>query len=142
MFTQKCFIRKNTPEIRKRLDEIGRAFIENGHGEWRIHVDKNEYLFCGDEQFCDGRIYFYIGRVCKPIEGIDCGTNEELFLAIAALRDDTDKNQWFIHKTMEFVFCDQSELKHVIDNTDEYMDYCVADFHKATVSELINHFNK
>lgn len=140
MFTQKCFIRKNTPEIRKRLDEIGRAFIENGHGEWRIHVDKNEYLFCGDEQFCDGRIYFYIGRVCKPIEGIDCGTNEELFFAIASLRDDTDKNQWFIHKNVEFVFCDQSELKHVIDNTDEYMDYCVADFHKATVKELIEHF--
>lgn len=142
MFTQKCFIRKNTPEIRKRLDEICRAFIENGHGEWRIHVDKNEYLFCGDEQFCDCRIYFYVGRVCKPIEGIDCGTNTELFIAIASLRDDTDKNQWFIHKNVEFVFCDQSELKHVIDNTDEYMDYCVADFHKATVSELINHFNK
>ena len=140
MFTQKCFIRKNTPEIRKRLDEIGRAFIENGHGEWRIHVDKNEYLFCGDEQFCDDRIYYYIGRVCKPIEGIDCGTNEELFLAIAALRDDTDKNQWFVNKYGNFIFCDQNELKHVIDNSDEYMDYCVADFHKATVQELIKHY--
>ena len=27
---------------------------------------------------------------------IDCGTNEELFLALAALRDDTNKFQWFI----------------------------------------------
>lgn len=131
MFTQKCFIRKNTPEIRKRLDEIGRAFIENGHGEWRIHVDKNEYLFCGDEQFCDGRIYFYIGRVCKPIEGIDCGTNEDLFLAIAALRDDTDKNQWFT-------------------DGNGYWQQCIGSFkfpslakeklHKATVEELIKHF--
>ena len=142
MFTQKCFIRKNTPEIRKRLDEIGRSFIENGHGEWRIHVDKNEYLFCGDEQFCDDRIYYYIGRVCKPIEGIDCGTNDELFLAISALRDDSDKHQWFVHKDGYFIFCDQSELKHVIDNNDECMDYCVADFNKATVQELIEHFNK
>lgn len=140
MFTQKCFIRKNTPEIRKRLDEIGRAFIENGHGEWRIHVDKNEYLFCGDEQFCDDRIYYYIGRVCKHIEGINCGTNEELFLAIASLRDDTDKNQWFVNKDGNFIFCDQYELKNVIDNSDEFMDYCVADFHKATVQELIEHF--
>ncbi len=139
MFTQKCFIRKNTPEIRKRLDEIGRAFIENGHGEWRIHVDKNEYLFCGDEQFCDGRIYFYIGRVCKPIEGIDCGTNEELFLSIAALRDDSDKFQYFTNGVF-WIKCSQFELKHELDNN--YEEFCVADFHKATVSELINHFNK
>lgn len=139
MFTQKCFIRKNTPEIRKRLDEICRAFIENGHGEWRIHVDKNEYLFCGDEQFCDCRIYFYVGRVCKPIEGIDCGTNEELFLAIAALRDDSDKFQYFTNGVF-WIKCSQLELKHELDNN--YEEFCVADFHKATVSELINHFNK
>ena len=133
MFTQKCFIRKNTPEIRKRLDEIGRAFIENGHGEWRIHVDKNEYLFCGDEQFCDDRIYYYIGRVCKPIEGINCGTNDELFLAIAALQDDTDNMQWFT-------------------DGNGYWQQCIGGFkfpslakeklHKATVQELIKHFKK
>ena len=139
MFTQKCFIRKNTPEIRKRLDEIGRAFIENGHGEWRIHVDKNEYLFCGDEQFCDDRIYYYIGRVCKPIEGINCGTNEELFLAIASLRDDTDKFQYFTNGVF-WIKCSQLELKHELDNN--YEEFCVADFHKATVQELIEHFNK
>ena len=137
MFTQKCFIRKNTPEIRKRLDEIGRAFIENGHGEWRIHVDKNEYLFCGDEQFCDGRIYYYIGRVCKPIEGINCGTNEELFLSIAALRDDSDKFQYFTNGVF-WIKCSQLELKHELDNN--YEEFCVADFHKATVEELIEHF--
>ena len=137
MFTQKCFIRKNTPEIRKRLDEIGRAFIENGHGEWRIHVDKNEYLFCGDEQFCDDRIYYYIGRVCKPIEGINCGTNEELFLAIASLRDDSDKFQYFTNGVF-WIKCSQLELKHELDNN--YEEFCVADFHKATVQELIEHF--
>ena len=137
MFTQKCFIRKNTPEIRKRLDEIGRSFIENGHGEWRIHVDKNEYLFCGDEQFCDDRIYYYIGRVCKPIEGIDCGTNEELFLAIASLRDDSDKHQWFTNDVF-LIKCSQLDLKHELDNN--YEEFCVADFHKATVQELIEHF--
>lgn len=27
---------------------------------------------------------------------IDCGTDEELFLLIASIRDDNDKNQWFI----------------------------------------------
>ena len=28
---------------------------------------------------------------------IHCGTNEALFLAIAALRDDTDDSQWFVY---------------------------------------------
>ena len=79
-------------------------------------------------------------RVQVDNSWIDCGTNEELFLAIAALLDDTDKNQWFVHKDGNFIFCDQNELKNVIDNSDEYMDYCVADFHKATVQELIEHF--
>ena len=145
MFTQKCFIRKNTPEIRKRLDEIGRAFIENGHGEWRIHVDKNEYLFCGDEQFCDGRIYFYIGRVCKPIEGIDCGTNEELFLAIAALRYDSDKFQWFIHDDSSWnsepsIFWHKCESESI--KIDMAFNIMYNDCRKATVQELIEHFNK
>ena len=35
---------------------------------------------------------------------IDCGTNEELFLAIAALRDDTDKLQWFISPEGAWVY--------------------------------------
>lgn len=80
----------------------------------------------------------------EEIEGaIDCGTNEELFLAIAALRDDTDKNQWFvmdsevyqdIHKGEWFKASDISGKYHVGTKIDSI--YC----HKATVQELIEHF--
>ena len=130
MFTQKCFIRKNTPELVNKLEEMGYNVVSFGV----INIFNEKPYLLSDT---NGGIYgmYDIEKGC-----IDCGTNDELFLAIAALRDDTDKNQWFIHKNVEFVFCDQSELKHVIDNTDEYMDYCVADFHKATVEELIEHF--
>ena len=34
---------------------------------------------------------------------IDCGDNEELFLALAALRNDTDINQWFIYNSMDCI---------------------------------------
>ena len=130
MFTQKCFIRKNTPELVRKLEELGYKALfsaRNGYGE---------YLCCYNNIVTgtDGSVINY--------EFIDCGTNDELFLAIASLRDDTDKNQWFVHKDGNFIFCDQNELKNVIDNSDEYMDYCVADFHKATIQELIEHFNK
>jgi len=133
MFTQRCFIRKNTPELMVELDKIGRDFVQNGYGEWQVHIEKNEYLFCGYEPFAGDFLYYYIGRVCKPTEGIDCGENEELFLAIASLRDDSDNMQWFT-------------------DGNGYWQQCVGSFkfpslakkklHKATVSELINHFKK
>ena len=71
---------------------------------------------------------------------IDCGVNEDLFLAIAALRDDSDVYQYFVNEKGMFVFCNQSELKHVIDNSEDWWDYSVSEFHKATVAELIEHF--
>ena len=68
---------------------------------------------------------------------IDCGTNEELFFAVAALRDDSDKFQYFTNGVF-WIKCSQLELKHELDNN--YEEFCVADFHKATVQELIEHF--
>ena len=70
---------------------------------------------------------------------IYCGTNEELFLAIAALRDDSNKFQYFTNGVF-LIKCSQIDLKHELDNN--YEEFCVADFHKATVEELIEHFNK
>ena len=127
MFTQKCFIRKNTPELVKRSEELGYKTLfsaRNGYGE---------YLCCYNNIVTgtDGSVISY--------EFIDCGTNEELFLAIAALRDDSDKFQYFTNGVF-WIKCSQLELKHELDNN--YEEFCVADFHKATVEELIEHFNK
>lgn len=61
---------------------------------------------------------------------IDCGTNEDLFLALAALREDTDKGQWF---------CDNNDLweQTYSDLPSRYMQM---NGHKATVEEIIEHF--
>lgn len=137
MFTQKCIIKKKfDKEFLSNLNRIGYSIADLGGDEFDC-----EYILTMNPFSTIDFLWSNHGHDDVVNNGvIDCGTNEELFLAIAALRDDTDKNQWFIHTNLEFVFCDQSELKHVIDNTDEYMDYCVADFHKATVQELIEHF--
>ena len=125
MFTQKCFIRKNTPEIVNALEQLGYGTLfsaRNGYGE---------YLCCYNSIVTgsDGSEINY--------EFIDCGTNEKLFLAIAALRDDSDKFQYFTNGVF-WIKCSQLELKHELDNN--YEEFCVADFHKATVEELIEHF--
>ena len=126
MFKQKCFIRKNAPELVKKLEELGYKALfsaRNGYGE---------YLYAFNGMFADGK-YAYDKRAGF----IDCGTNEELLLAIAALRDDTDKFQYFTNGVF-WIKCSQLELKHELDNN--YEEFCVADFHKATVKELIEHF--
>lgn len=70
---------------------------------------------------------------------INCNKNENLFLALASLQDDTDKNQWFCKalndKTLYFIFCIDDKFKYEFLGED-YSDR----FHKATVTELIKHF--
>ena len=71
---------------------------------------------------------------------INCIGNPALFKAVTSMRDDSDKWQFFVHEDGSFVFCDQGELKHVIDNEYMYQEYAVSEFHKASLSELQEHF--
>ena len=124
-FTTPCFIRKNTANIRNRLKELGYYC--------------NPYLGWHNLCTCISGIYLVYSlddndmNSLKEIDGlIDCGTNEELFLAIAALRDDTDKYQWFTDGD-KWILCHTYWVYNDIDvNTDT--------IHKATVDELIEHF--
>ena len=78
MFKQKCFIRKNTPELVKKLEELGyRASFSarNGYGE---------YLYAFNGAIVGGEFNAYD----KNAGFVDCNDSEELFLAISALRDD------------------------------------------------------
>ena len=141
MFIKECFIRKNTEQLIFNLHKLGyeyyRPFLIDRFKNIctnfvkNIDFDRNEsdrYLI---DAFDDG----YISHFNKIM--IDCGTNEELFLAIAALRDDSDKHQLFTNGSA-WIKCEQLDLKHELDNN--YEELCVADFHKATVEELIKHF--
>lgn len=131
-FTQSCFIRKNTPELIKKLEELGYDYYTpNGIKSDNI-VASLGFIF----DICS------IDTIKQAFNNcIDCGNNEELFLALAALRDDTDYMQWFI--------CDDNESMFKVDKSDmsiskfipEYMDgWDVSGARKATVEEIIEHF--
>lgn len=119
-FTTQCFIRKNTANIRNRLKELG--YYCNPYLGWHnlfTCVFGVNSVYSLDDYDTNG---------LKEIYGlIDCGTNEDLFLAIAALRDDTDKYQWFTDGDLWFKCGDEvcNEGRKI---------------HKATVDELIEHF--
>ena len=83
-FTTSCFIRKNTSQLQNKLADIGYKFTCFPSGD--VLVTENERSLAYIEELSNA-----------PYYGIeeDCGTNEELFLAIAALRDDSVIYQWF-----------------------------------------------
>lgn len=133
MFTQKCIIKKKyEKEFLNNLKRIGYSIADLGGDEFDCEYVLTMYPYSTIDFLWSNH-----GHDDVVNNGvIDCGTNEELFLAIAALRDDSDNMQWF---------------------TDgEYWNLCKEDdwsinehrwtpniyFHKATVSELIEYFNK
>ena len=147
-FIQHCFIRKNTPELRKKLEELGYepcySMVKYPEKYTNLFVSSNygdRYFGYDDENM---QIFSYeINELTKTKELIDCGTNEDLFISLAALRDDTDINQWFIMDVEEYLYINQGDWflatdrnggKHIGTQIDPM--YC----HKATVEELIEHF--
>lgn len=135
-FTTPAFIRKNTPELRKKLERLGYYL----HPEC-IDDDRGNYLFVNREYYLNRPL----GYSEELSRSIDCGTNEVLFLALAALRDDTDKEQFFVTEVRlgsinypDTIIEKGALLKCCMDKW--RMPYFP--FHKATVKELIEHFKE
>ena len=144
MFTTNCFIRKNTPELRKKLEELGYEPCYRTS----IHPDEHKNIVACKNY---GSRYYGVsdveatrhGNVADAIknrEMIDCGDNEDLFLALAALRNDTDKNQWVIDEANECFGWEDSWMICDKDDMNERAVY--THYRKATVEEIIKHFKK
>ena len=143
-FTTPCFIRKNTPELRKKLEELGYEILNSGN----TTLDEHNYDGKGSHKSIEegkaiitsyGNLYGVIYNVDTVTKKgrIDCGTNEELFLAIAALRDDTDKYQWFTDGD-KWILCPKTKFSTYW--VYYHIDVNIDTVHKATVDELIEHF--
>lgn len=79
-----------------------------------------------------------VAKLLKERGYIDCGTNKELFLAIAALRDDIDIDQWFTDGK-EWFQCQYLKAgMHYQDKPEILFEK----WHKASVNELIEHFKE
>ena len=140
-FTTPCFIRKNTQELRRGLKELG---YFNNSPQWTNNCsiiwayqypmkgfDTPNYVIADSFDIPFDKHSALCGKF------IDCGTNEELFLAIAALRDDTDKYQWFTDGD-KWIMCPAIKFSSYWVYND--IDVNIDTVHKATVDELIEHF--
>lgn len=96
-FTTPCFIRKNSKELQKKLADIGYSICMCANFENSVWLDTfpingtvhGKGYFDAETEFHDWTVEKELNRFLSDNHSyIDCGTNEELFLAIAALRDD------------------------------------------------------
>lgn len=135
-FTTPCFIRKSTAELRKKLEELGYIYDKCNLLDLALYPCLYTYWHPNLEGL-------YSGINAYPNNTINCGTNEDLFLALAALREDSDEGQWFVMdveiytdlpKGTWFKATDMNGGRHIGTQIDPL--YC----HKATVEEIIEHF--
>lgn len=123
-FPNSAFVNVVSTDLMNKLNELGY------YDTWTGGIHSEEL-----------KTYTWITNCCwgltgfKPEEDkyIDCGNNVELFLAIALIRNDTDKGQWFVDDTTGI---------WERFNNDLPSRYMQMEGHKATVEELIEFYNK
>ena len=142
MFTQSCFIRNNNKRLMEKLIKIGYTECMTIGDLSCIVISNNNDCWNGSFDLVSSDV---IDNIRFRKHHVDCGENEELFLAIASLRDDTDKYQLFFHnKDTECKYpleCNRDEF-HLIQ-VDAYMfryEDHKDEYHKGTSEELIKHF--
>ena len=135
MFTQSCYIEKNTLELRNKLEELGYKYggKERTYGEAKA-------LYCHFDRF-----YECVQKPSRYESIVNCKDNEELFLAIAALTNTTDRNQWFIYDSTDCIVeqlrqkfwfqCEEDKVEDMM-----YYDSMYLNCKKATLKEIIEHF--
>lgn len=133
-FIQPCFIRKNSPELRKKLEELGykySTFDDLKLDGIITFPNKSKYSVWAN---------YHFNEKYTLKSYIDCGINKNLFFALAALRDDTDKNQWIIDEANE---CFGLEDSMMICDRDDMNDRNIyTHYRKASVEEIIEYFKK
>ena len=140
MFTTSCFIRKNTPELRKKLENLGYKHLQDASGGWDEKGINKCRLLWTETDGCYWHGYIESEPKSFVKDHIDCGENEDLFLALAALREDTDKHQWFTDGTRWYRCPLRSHLMLLTHSNSEYERKLICYSKKATVEELIEHF--
>lgn len=139
MFITNCFIRKNTPDLRDKLGKMGYRICSCAKGETAmylmavdgdIHAVHDEEIDIFEDEVKSGK--------CKLI---DCGDDEQLFLALAAMRDDTDKDQLFTNGIDWAWYRDDTDKGGLAGFEYYYLARDInTPLHKATKEEILNCF--
>lgn len=141
------YIRKNTKELRDKLVELGHLVCKCAEFEdarW-LHISRYEDNGFHGVGFRDEVSEFnmsvedVLNYFEKETKDFDCGTNEELFIALAALLANEK-----INPKVNYLCCyvnDKYNWIQVMDkNTDTVSVLLQAGYHRANKDEIITHF--
>lgn len=143
MFTHECFIRRTDEEIIERLKEIGHKWFSEPYSRHDaiavIDASYSDKLRRGlDKPFLQVRLDVTEKYLLK--HAVDCGDNIDLFIAVAAIRCDSDKYQWFTDGChWEICPDDKADIETWISHYNHLGTY-LYNPHKASIIELIDHF--
>lgn len=135
-FTTPCFVRVEDREERKKLIELLKRI------GWRFRgiasPEKKYVVADAHHQTVTTWVLDEWGAErFENIGYIFCGTNVELFKALAAMNDENDREQWFVVDDgfEEEMVCSKSEVDY------DYILSCY-DHRKATAEEIVEYFKK
>lgn len=134
-FTTPCFIRKNTPELRTKLKELGYIQVKQDIYYYHIMVENGNIWICNgafNPDNPDGKGWD---------ECIDCEDNEALFLALAALRDDSMFMQLFVYRK-DTMLHKKGDIFYCYHGGNKFMKELIANgtIKRLTPTEIIAHF--
>lgn len=120
-FTTPCFVRienaAKRKEVYEKLEELGYLKLDRNFIKLHKVIIARLLYVQTTMAFMDGRF-------------INCGTNIDIFLALASMRSDTDKGQYFIDER------DGS----INFSEDEDIGLSALVFRRATAAEIVEHF--
>lgn len=155
-FITKCFIRKNTTELQKKLEEMGYKICLCANFENAVwltnYLERGEIHGIGySDETKPMTVEEALALYLYETDAIDCGDNENLFLALAAMTDDTNVFQWFTDGK-DFGYSPKTVMHNksmpcyhtlVFDHRkDDLSMEDFLNFRKATVEEIIKLFQK
>lgn len=140
-FKYSCVVFDNSEELRNGLEALGYELSGKTDGSALTAYANGIYKTAWE----------YTNPYTNVI--IDCHNNGELFLAIAAIRDDSDENQWFVTEADQawvnigvympkgsFFKCFTKDVYPEELKGKEKFCNSLVPIHKATIDELINYF--
>ena len=119
--------------IQKVNNEIVRYLEKLGIAKSNYNMEDSYTVIYFENNIPCFRTVSGLGVSAYKVDGaISCGSNLDMFFALAALRDDIDYMQWFTNGK-NWILCTEDNFVYTQFNTD---------FKKASIAEVIDHFKE
>lgn len=121
-------------------DDVIDSLLDLGYRKSDFFNDKEPFIYVSDNKIYstnieDSNQYSYV-------YGYNCEKNIDMFIAIAAIRKDNDKSQWFVSDINgEFFVCYYDSIEDMRRIYINHMNsFILRDVHKASPNELRQYF--